>query len=144
MKISEVMTPRVEWLEAGASLQEAARRMKERNIGFLPVFQGDQMVGVLTDRDIVVRAIAQGKDPATTTVAEIMSPRVVWCFDDEDIDHVERLLKSRQIHRLPVLDRQRRLVGVVSLSDLAVRGADEHLVAQVLERVAEASVSRNP
>lgn len=94
--------------------------MVEIDAGFVPVWQGDKLVGTLTDRDIAVRAIAAGKDPRTS-VGEVMTRDVKYCYDDEDIDHICSNLADQQIRRIPVVDRNKRLVGVVSLGDLVVQ-----------------------
>ena len=100
------------------SICDAARLMAEHDIGALPVSQGDRLVGMITDRDIAVRAVADGRGP-DTKVADVMSPEVMYCFDDEDIDHVASNMGNIQVRRLPVVNRDKRLVGIVSLGDIA-------------------------
>lgn len=119
MKISELMTKNVETIGPGQPLVEAAQRLAQRDVGPLPVMEGDSLVGFVTDRDIVVRAIAESRDPATTSVSEVMSEPAVTCYADEDAQMAARLMQEKQIKRLPVLDRKERLVGIVALADIA-------------------------
>lgn len=118
MKVSEVMTPEVHVATPASTLREAAALMADLDLGALPVGENDRLVGMLTDRDIVVRAIALGKGP-DTPVREAMTSEVKYCFDDEDCEHVARNLGEQQIRRLPVVNRDKRLVGILSLGDLA-------------------------
>jgi len=137
MKINDAMTRNVQVEHPDATIHDAALKMKAHDIGFLPVCDGQMLVGVLTDRDIVVRAAAEGFDPSATRVRLIMTPRPVYCFDDEDLTIAARKMEEGRIRRMIVLNRDKRLVGVVSLGDLAERNRDEHLTAEVLERVCE-------
>lgn len=137
MKIQDVMTPGVECTSPTATLQEAARRMEALNVGSLPVCENDRLIGMLTDRDIAVRSVARGSDPTTTSVRDTMTPDVISCFDDVDISEAAQLMKENQVRRLPVLDRSKRLVGIVSLGDLAVETGGNQLTAETLERISE-------
>jgi CBS domain-containing protein len=119
MKVNEAMTRDVRVASPDQSIQEAARIMAEIDAGALPVGENDKLVGVLTDRDIAVRAVAQGKDPSTK-VRDVMSKEVKYCFEDEDLDHVARNMADIQVRRLPVVSRDKRLVGIVSLGDVAL------------------------
>ena len=109
----------------------------------LPVCDGDRLVGVITDRDITVRGVAQGCDPKTARVQEVMTPEVIYCFDDEDVKEAAKKMEEKQVRRLPVLNREKRLVGIVSLGDLAVRTGKEELAGEVLERVSKPGHSRS-
>jgi CBS domain-containing protein len=120
MQLKEIMTPGVEDISPEATLREAAEKMRHLDIGPLPVCDGDRLVGLLTDRDITVRAVAEGRDPATTRVREVMTPEVVYGYDNQDSRDAARLMEQYQIRRLPVLNHAKRLVGMVSLGDLAV------------------------
>ena len=120
MKVSEAMTRDVRLVEPVQTIREAARLMAEMDAGIVPVREGDQLVGMITDRDIAVRAVAQGKGPETS-IREVMSDEVKYCFEDDDTDAVERNMADIQVRRLPVLNRDKRLVGILSLGDLAVR-----------------------
>lgn len=121
MKVSDVMTREVRLTKPDASIQEAARVMAEVDAGILPVEEGDRLVGMITDRDIAVRAVAQGKGP-DAKVREAMSAEVKYCFEDEDVDEVARNMAEIKVQRLPVMSRDKRLVGIISLGDIAVQG----------------------
>ncbi|RWK53835.1 CBS domain-containing protein [Mesorhizobium sp.] len=120
MKVAEIMTPSVHLASPDESLQKIAKRMAVDDVGFLPVGENDRLVGTITDRDIVVRAVAEGKD-GNATVREVMTKDVKYCFEDEDIEHVAQNMGDIQVRRLPVLNRDKRLVGVVSLADAALK-----------------------
>ena len=124
MRIREIMTPNVKLLGPTDSLQHAACRMRDENIGSLPVASGDRLVGYVTDRDLVVRGMAAGKD-LSAPVEEVMTERLLYCFDDDTIDNVAENMARNQVRRLAVLNREKRLCGIVSLGDLAVKGDDE-------------------
>jgi len=132
MIVREVMTPQVEVIHPDATLREAAAKMKSLDVGPIPVCDGERLQGMLTDRDITVRATAEGRDPNHTRVREVMSPDVFYCFEDQDVQDAARLMEDRQIRRLVVLDRNKRLVGIVSLGDLAVQTDDEELGGEEL------------
>jgi CBS domain-containing protein len=138
MKLKEIMTKLVETVAPDIPIQEAANRMRSLDVGVLPVFKGDRLVGMLTDRDLTIRAIAEGKDPKTTTVQEAMTADVAYCFEDQDVEEAGRIMKENQVRRLPVLNRDKLLVGIVSLGDLATR-ADEKRAGETLEKVSEPS-----
>lgn len=137
MQLREVMTPNVEVIHPDAPLQEAAALMKALDVGSLPVSDGNQMQGMLTDRDITIRATAEGRDPRQTRVREIMSSDVVYCFEDQPVEEGARLMEERQIRRLPIVNRGRQLVGIVALGDLALELSNDQKVGQVLEAISE-------
>ena len=140
MQLKDVMTRQVEVIRPEAPLEEAARKMDQLNVGPLPVCDGERLVGLITDRDITVRATSVGKDPRTTPVREAMSRDVLYCYEDQDVREAERLMEDQQVRRVPVLSRDdHRLVGIVSLGDLATHGRDERASAEVVERVSEPS-----
>ena len=118
MKIADVMTKDVHLVRPDQTLRDAAMMMFDDDIGAVPVTDHDRLVGMVTDRDIAIRAVAQGKGP-DTKVREIMTEQVKYCFEDEDLDHVSKNMADIQMRRLPVMNRQKRLVGIVSLGDLA-------------------------
>ena len=111
--------------------------MKALDVGMLPVCEQDRLIGSITDRDIVIRALAEGLDPAVTRVREMMTPEVAYCFDDQSVTEAAELMEQKRVRRLPVLDRNQRLVGIVSLGDLAVRTHKDRMAGHVLERVCE-------
>lgn len=119
MKVKEAMTPEVHLANPNLTICEAAGIMAEFDTGALPVGDGDRLVGVITDRDIAIRAVGEGKSPETP-VREIMSREVLYCFEDEAIEHVAKNMADQKVRRLPVLDRKKRLVGIVSIGDLAL------------------------
>ena len=124
MRIADVMTREVKVIGPERSVREAARLMDDLNVGALPVCDGQRLVGMITDRDITVRATAVGEDPDRTQVTKIMSEDVRWCFEDDDVSEVVRTMGDVQIRRLPVVDREKRVVGIVALGDLATDRAE--------------------
>ncbi len=122
MQIQDVMTADVSFVEPHTSILEIARKMRDGDIGSTPVVEDERLVGMVTDRDIVVRAIAEGGDVRNKTARDAMSPGVLYCFIDQTVESVLESMGDQQIRRLPVIDRDKRLVGVVSLGDLALSG----------------------
>ena len=118
MRVSEIMCPDVAVVRADQTIRQAAQMMVDIDAGSLPVSDGDRLVGMITDRDIAVRAVAAGKD-ADTPIRDVMSEEVLYCFDDEDVEHIVDNMGDIQVRRLPVMDREKRLVGIVSIGDLA-------------------------
>jgi CBS domain-containing protein len=141
MQVKEMMTRGVECVAPKATLEEAAQKMKTLDVGPLPICEDDRLVGMLTDRDIVLRCVAEGRDPRTMQVQEIMTKGVVYCFEDEAVHLAAQVMTEKQIRRLVVLNRDKRLVGIVSLGDLAVDARDEQLASETLERICEAAPS---
>lgn len=137
MRVSEVMTRGVECTSPDATLQEAAAKMKSLDVGPLPVCENDRLVGMVTDRDITVRATAEGTAPMDIRVRDIMTPEVIYCFEDALVSDAARLMQEKQVRRLVVLNRDKRLVGIVSLGDLAVETGDEQLAGNTLEAISE-------
>ena len=135
MRVSEAMTRDVRVANPGQSIREVARMMDEIDAGALPVGEDDRLVGMITDRDIAVRAVAQGKGP-DTPVREVMSREVKYCYDDEDLEHVAENMGELQVRRLPVVNRDKRLVGIVALGDIA-RSEDHGTTGQVTEQVSQ-------
>ncbi|MDO9113869.1 MAG: CBS domain-containing protein [Polaromonas sp.] len=129
--VTDVMTRDVRTLTSDSTITEAARAMEELNVGVIPVCDGDKLLGMVTDRDIVVRAVAQGLD-GNTPLAKVMSTDVRTARETDDLDTVLADMASSQIRRLPVLDGEERLVGIVSIGDIAVKGQDEEDVGQSL------------
>jgi CBS domain-containing protein len=135
MQLRDVMTRDVKVIRPDAPIRDAARRMREIDVGPIPVCDGDRLVGLLTDRDITIRAVAEGRDPNTTCVRDVMTPDVACCFEDQDIEQAAALMEERQIRRLPVLNKAKRLVGIVSLGDLAMASPDVELIGETLSEV---------
>jgi CBS domain-containing protein len=120
MKISEIMTADARCISPNVSVTAAARLMRDLDVGSLPVCENDRVTGLITDRDIAIRAVAEARDPEGTPVRAVMSSEIVYALEDQDVEDVARLMEVKQIRRLPVLSREKRLVGIVSLGDLAV------------------------
>jgi CBS domain-containing protein len=138
MMVRDIMTKGVECTQPTATLREAARMMKELNVGPLPVCgDNDRLVGMITDRDIAIRAVAEGDDPDATPVSAVMTPKIISCYEDQDVSEAARLMEKNQVRRLVVLNRDKRLVGIVSLGDLAVESQDEQLAGHTLEAISE-------
>lgn len=134
MKISEVMTPDAQCIAPGAPVVEAAEIMRQLDIGALPVCEEGHLVGIVTDRDIVVRGVAVEADLQTLTVAEIMSPQIVSIGEDDEVESAVRAMEKHQVRRLPVVNRHQRIVGMLSLGDLAVE-TPTSLCGEVLKEV---------
>jgi CBS domain-containing protein len=122
MEIGKIMHRDVKLIRPDETLRDAAAAMKKLDVGVLPVGEHDRLVGMITDRDIAIRGIAQGKGP-DTKAREVMTREVKYCFEDEDVEHVAENMAELQVRRLPVLNCHKRLVGIVSLGDLATRGS---------------------
>lgn len=142
MRLGEIMTRDVEVIGSNALLKEAAAKMKDLDVGLIPVCEGDELKGTLTDRDITVRATAAGRSPSKTKVFDIMSKEIAYCFEDQEIEEAISLMEARQIRRLPILSREKRLVGIVSLGDLAVHAGQRELLGETLKEVSRPAVPR--
>jgi CBS domain-containing protein len=122
MQIRDVMTQDVSFVQPGTAVPEIARLMRESDIGSAPVVEDDRLIGMVTDRDIVLRVVAEGRDVDTATARDAMSPGILYCFDDETVEDVLENMGDNRVRRLPVVNRDKRLVGVVSLGDLSLAG----------------------
>jgi CBS domain-containing protein len=131
------MTRDIEEIPPHMLLTEAAQKMRLLDVGALPVCDNGRLIGMLTDRDIAVRAVAAGRDPRQTQAREVMTPSVIFCYEDEDVRDAARVMEEKQIRRLLVFDHNDRACGIVSVGDIATRIRDEHLSSEVLERVSE-------
>lgn len=140
MLVKECMTRQVEIGYPEMSLEEVAQKMREGDFGLLPIGEKDRLTGMITDRDIVIRAVAEGKNLQKTQAKEIMSSKVLYCFEDQTVDDVSQNLGDNQIRRLPVLNRQKRLVGILSLGDLAHTHEKTEKIHQALERISTPSI----
>lgn len=134
MKVREAMTREVRLARPEQSIQEAAREMSEMDIGALPVEENDRLVGMITDRDIAVRAVAQGKGP-DTPVRDVMSTDIKYCFDDQSVDEVTHNMGELRVRRLPVVNRDKRLVGILSLGDLALEDTSQDEAGEALSQI---------
>jgi CBS domain-containing protein len=140
MQLSQIITRDVETIGPQTSVKEAAQRMRSLDIGSLPVCDGRRLLGMVTDRDITIRIASEGRDVNTTPVSEAMTPDLAFVFEDDDVRRAAQVMKERQIRRLPVLDRSKNLVGIVSLGDLSGTG-DDKMSGDTLERVSEPASS---
>lgn len=136
MQVSEVMSTDVRYIEPSTLVRDAARMMRDDDVGILPIAHDDRLLGMLTDRDIVVRVVANGGALSRAKVADAMSPEVLYCFDDDSLEEAASNMAENHVHRLPVLNREKRLVGIVSLGDLATGGAPDE-AGLALARISE-------
>jgi CBS domain-containing protein len=141
MQLKNLMTREVEVVDFNMTLQQAAAKMQSLNVGALPVREGMELVGMVTDRDIVIRAVADGRDPTFTSVAEVMTVELVYCYEDQTVEEAAKIMAEQQIRRLPVFDREHQLVGIVSLGDLAEDVGDDPLIGKTLEEISEPAMS---
>jgi CBS domain-containing protein len=137
-QVKDVMTKDVEIINPNDSLKDAAEKMRTLNVGPLPVCDGDRLKGIITDRDIVVRAVSQGMDPNQTRVSQAMTDEIEYVYEDDDISQVSRKMKDEQIRRILVVNRDKRLVGIVALGDLA-EAMDTEEAGKTLESISEPS-----
>lgn len=135
MKVSDIMTRQVEVADPADTLRQIARTMAERDIGSMPVCDGRKIRGMITDRDIVIRAVAKGTE-AAATAASIMTTEIEYCFEDDDLEDVCARMSDRQVRRLPVVDRDKNLVGVVALGDLALANKDK-ATGETLQQISQ-------
>jgi CBS domain-containing protein len=134
--IRDAMTANPCAIDASKPVAYAAKMMKEEDVGLAPIVEGDRLVGTLTDRDIAIRVVAEGKDPATTTVGEVASKDVVTIDPDQDLDEALRLMAHHQVRRLPVVEEDGRLVGVLSQGDVA-KEADDARTGELVEEISK-------
>jgi len=139
MQVNEIMSRQVQVARPTDTLQQAARMMAELDAGVLPVGENDRLIGIITDRDIAIRGDGEGRDPTRTAVREVMSnDQVKYCFEDEDAEDVARNMAELQVRRLPVVNRAKRLVGIVSIGDLSTRG-EKDAASEALKGVSQPS-----
>jgi CBS domain-containing protein len=134
--ISDVMTSNPRGVETSTPVAEAARLMKTEDVGSVPILEGDRLTGMLTDRDIAIRLVAEGKDAQSTTVGEIASRDVVTIDPQQNLDEALRLMAQHQVRRLPVVEEDGRLVGIVAQADVATQG-DDARTGQVVEQISQ-------
>jgi CBS domain-containing protein len=137
MKINEIMTTDVEVVPPDSSIRDAAQRMARLDVGALPVCDGERLIGMLTDRDIAVRAVANGCDPDSTTVRDCMSPKIIYCFEDQTLEDARQVMEEKQIRRLPVISRDKQLVGILAIGDLAIKTDEEQEVGHTLQEISQ-------
>ncbi len=137
-QVSEVMTRGVRTMSPDESIMKAAQAMDELDVGVIPVCDGESLIGVVTDRDIVLRGVAQGCKVEETPLSDVMSRDAMWCYEDQSVEEVAEEMRDMQIRRVPVLDRDKHLVGMLSLGDIATK-ADEELAGDALEGISTPS-----
>jgi CBS domain-containing protein len=135
-KLKDVMTRDVEVISPEAPISQAAQRMRSGDFGLLPVGENDRMIGTITDRDIAIRAVAEGKD-SNTKVRDVMSEGIHWCFEDDSVEQAVKIMSEHQIRRLPVVSRDKRLTGIVALADLAAGKTEIEQAAEALAEISE-------
>lgn len=136
MQVREVMTADVDWVPPDTTVQDAARRMRDENIGVLPVGENDKLIGMVTDRDIVIRLLSEGRDVGSATVKDAMSEKLLYCFDDQSLEEVAENMGEHHVRRLPVVNRDKRLVGIISLEDIA-RGGSTQSAGEALGKASQ-------
>ena len=133
--LKDVMTRGVETILPTAGIFEAAKKMKDLNVGAIPVCDGTRLQGMITDRDIVIRVVAEKRQADSTKVQDAMTPNVTYCYEDQSIEEAARLMEREQIRRLPIVNREKQLVGIVSLGDVATKTDAPQTAAKTLEGV---------
>ena len=139
MKVTDIMTKEVATLDPEATIDVAAKLMRDWNVGVIPVCENRKLVGVVTDRDIAVRAVAAELDSLTQPVQQIMTDRICFCFDSQSVKEAAGIMEREQLHRLPVVNEEKHLVGIISLGDIAVKGHNRALSAEALEEISKPS-----
>ena len=135
-QLKDVMSRDVKMVAPETTIREAAQQMRDGDFGMLPVTENDRMVGAISDRDIAVRAVADDKGPETP-VRDVMSRGICWAYEDDSVDVAARLMSERQVRRLPIVDREKRLVGIVAIGDIAVDPGDREPAAQALSGISQ-------
>jgi len=135
-RIKDLMSRDVKVISPDMSIGEAAKKMRDGDFGMLPVGEDDRMIGTISDRDIAIRAVAEGKDSGTK-VRDVMSEGIAWAYEDDSVEQAARTMSERQVRRLPVVDRDKRLVGIVALGDFAVKSSEIQPTAQALSDISQ-------
>lgn len=135
LHVREVMSKSPEFLPPNATLKEAALKMQELDCGFIPVGENDKLIGAVTDRDIVLRTLGQGKDPNKATLRDVMSEHIEFCFEEDDIAKAIKHMKDKQIHRLVVLNKDKRMTGILALGDIARKSHNDELCGKTVEGI---------
>jgi CBS domain-containing protein len=135
-KLEDIMSLDVQVISPDATVRQAAQKMREGDFGMMPVAENDRMIGAISDRDIAIRVIAEGRGP-DTQVRDVMSEGIAWAYQDETVDHAAEIMSELQVRRLAVLNRRKRLVGIVALGDFAVESADLEPAAEALAEISQ-------
>jgi CBS domain-containing protein len=136
-QIKDVMTHDVVTLAPTSKVTQAAEAMKSLNVGAIPICDGGRLLGMVTDRDLVVRVIAEHRNPETETINNIMTTDVDYCYEDQTVEEAAHVMEDRQVRRMPIVNHDKELVGIVSLGDVAVKGADKSTTADALEQISQ-------
>ena len=139
MNVGEIMTRDIQTIAPEDTIQKAAKLMDDLNVGILPVCDGTRVVGVITDRDITVRATSMGLSPTEHQVADFMTDEVYYCLTEDSVESVAENMAHIQVRRMPVLDRENRLVGMISLGDIATHASQYRTTAEALRKISEPS-----
>ena len=139
MKVLHIMSRSVECVTPTTPIAKVAEKMRDLDIGFMPVCENDRLLGTVTDRDITIRSVAQGRDPRLASVSEIMTPSAFHCYEDEEVEEVGRQMQSKEVRRMLILDRQGHLTGIVSIGDIAKTSGEAGLAGETLGEIAEAA-----
>jgi CBS domain-containing protein len=137
-QLKELMSRDVKVISPDMTIGDAARKMRDGDFGMMPVGEGDHMIGTISDRDIAIRAVAEGKN-AGTKVRDVMSEGLAWAYEDDSVEHAAMIMSERKVRRLPVLNRDKRLVGIVALGDFAVEKSEIQPAAQALSEISKPS-----
>jgi CBS domain-containing protein len=136
--VKDLMSRDVKVISPDMTIGDAAKKMRDGDFGMMPVGEDDRMIGTISDRDIAIRAVAEGKDGATK-VRDVMSEGIAWAYEDDSVEHAATIMSKRQVRRLPVVDRDKRLVGIVALGDFAVESFDIQPAAKALAEISKPS-----
>jgi CBS domain-containing protein len=136
--VKDLMSRDVKIVSPDMTIGDAAKKMRDGGFGMMPVGEDDRMIGTISDRDIAIRAVAEGKDDATM-VRDVMSEGIAWAYDDDSVEQAATIMSKRQVRRLPVVDRDKRLVGIVALGDFAVESSDIQPAAKALAEISKPS-----
>lgn len=141
MQVKDIMCSDPNWISKETSLQEAAQKMEDLDCGFLPVGDGDKLDGVVTDRDIVLRAVAKGKDIRSMTAGDMLTDKVLYCFENDSVEEAAKSMREQRVYRLVVLNNRedKRLRGIVSLGDISREGQHDALVGETAEEICKAA-----
>lgn len=136
MKVKDAMHKGVEWVSPETTLAEVAKKMRDLDVGAIPIGKSDKLVGMVTDRDIACRGVAEGKDTSKLKAGDVMTKGIIFCSESEELDDALRIMEQKKIRRLPVIDDKKRMVGMLSLGDIS-RAASRELTGEVVAAVAE-------
>jgi len=137
MQVKEIMTKEIETISGSASISEAAKKMKSLNVGVVPVIEGNDLVGMITDRDIVIRGLAEKEDVSNVPVKDVMTTQVLSCSAEDSVEDAVKMMEDKQVRRLIALDESGAAVGIVSLGDIAAKAHSDALAGEALEAVSE-------